>query len=505
MRTAAARVLVAGALLGATGGLIGTAAPVGALSTADPPAPVPCGDDPVGALLCELLRQALPLPPSPAGPPVRPGPFPRPAPSPVPAAAAPAPAAEPAAAPAPAPPASDPFLLQLLDLLSHRSAARPSLLHFRPPEVVPVASGEPPAVVGACPGREGRCLPAEVPMRAGAAGMVLLLGAAVLLTGDLAALRRRTAWRPLLALAGACTAGTAVALLPGGAATAAPATSLGGAVAAAAMQLRPTPANPPAQVTPVAPAVAAGPWERLVELERRIASRADPAALASEDDLYRRAVADPSTRALLVSGATGSHIPGAAAAVLGNLEAIGAAVAEEAVVADAQARLAGYGGLQPAQLQAIEDHQPLMVPLVAPVTQWFGPSGLWMEPAEVYHGVFYPHFHTGIDLAAPFDTPIHAAADGVVLSAGTSTDGAGRTVGYGTYVVIAHSSEVITLYGHLDRLAVAAGDQLHQGQVIGLEGSTGMSTGPHLHFELREGGVAVDPKPYLGTQLDTTG
>jgi murein DD-endopeptidase MepM/ murein hydrolase activator NlpD len=251
-----------------------------------------------------------------------------------------------------------------------------------------------------------------------------------------------------------------------------------------------------------APAPAPSPWDRLLELERRISAPGDEEpALAGEYDLYRAAALDPSTRATLVTAATGSGVPGAAAAVTDNLEVIAASLAEEAVVADAQARLAQYGGLQSAQLQAIQDHQPLMVPLLADVTQWFGVSDLWMEPPMRYRGVLYPHFHTGIDLAAPFDSPIHAAADGMVLSAGTTTNGSGRPVGYGTYVVIAHSTEVITLYGHLDRLAVAAGDQVHQGQIIGLEGSTGMSTGPHLHFELRAGGVPVDPWPFIRNQL----
>ena len=123
----------------------------------------------------------------------------------------------------------------------------------------------------------------------------------------------------------------------------------------------------------------------------------------------------------------------------------------------------------------------------AVLTQPFGPSGLGLEPA--YQG--YPHFHTGLDLAAPAGTPVGAAAAGLVALAGN--DG----VGYGRYVVVAHEGGLTTLYGHLSQVLVAAGDRVDQGQPVGLEGSTGNSTGPHLHFEVRVNGVLVDPMPYL--------
>ena len=121
------------------------------------------------------------------------------------------------------------------------------------------------------------------------------------------------------------------------------------------------------------------------------------------------------------------------------------------------------------------------------ITQPFGPTDLAIEPA--FDG--YPHFHTGIDLAGPFDTPIWAAADGVVAAVGSGT------TGYGNYVVIAHAGGISTLYGHLDRTLVPVGTHVTQGQPIGLEGSTGNSTGPHLHFEVRVNGQPVDPMPYL--------
>ena len=128
------------------------------------------------------------------------------------------------------------------------------------------------------------------------------------------------------------------------------------------------------------------------------------------------------------------------------------------------------------------------------ITQPFGPTSLLLEPP---YGP-YPHFHTGIDMAAPLGTSVTAAADGVVVAVGHSG------VGYGNYVVIAHGSGVETLYGHLLATTVSTGQVVVRGQQVGLEGSTGFSTGPHLHFELRVNGAVLDPMPYLpipGTNL----
>ena len=140
-------------------------------------------------------------------------------------------------------------------------------------------------------------------------------------------------------------------------------------------------------------------------------------------------------------------------------------------------------------------------PLSGVVSQGFGPTQYSMEPPVTYRGVFYPHFHTGLDIAAPLDTPVGAAAAGKVILATSSVDSNGRLVGYGNYVVIDHGDGFLTLYGHLDKLLVQQGQIVKQGQVIGLEGSTGWSTGPHLHFEIRKSGVYVDPAPYLAAQL----
>jgi murein DD-endopeptidase MepM/ murein hydrolase activator NlpD len=126
------------------------------------------------------------------------------------------------------------------------------------------------------------------------------------------------------------------------------------------------------------------------------------------------------------------------------------------------------------------------------ISQGFGPTDFTAEPP----GFGAAHFHAGIDVANNSGTPILAADDGVVVAAETSTLG-GQTIGYGRHVIIAHHNGLMSLYGHLDGYNVKPGDRVAQGQLIGVMGSTGMSTGPHVHFELRLNGTPVDPAPYL--------
>ena len=92
-----------------------------------------------------------------------------------------------------------------------------------------------------------------------------------------------------------------------------------------------------------------------------------------------------------------------------------------------------------------------------------------------------------MDFGAAWGTPIVASADGVVSRAGWAG-------GYGRQVRIAHASTIATSYSHLSRILVAAGGLVRQGQVIGYVGSSGLSTGPHLHYETHRGGNAVDPR-----------
>jgi murein DD-endopeptidase MepM/ murein hydrolase activator NlpD len=102
-------------------------------------------------------------------------------------------------------------------------------------------------------------------------------------------------------------------------------------------------------------------------------------------------------------------------------------------------------------------------------------------------------FHPGQDIAAPCGTPVLAPADGKVVEAGWKN-------GYGQTVVIDHGNGLTTRYGHLSRIEVTAGQELRRGDQLGQVGSTGRSTGPHLHYEVRVGEMPVSPQHYLPTR-----
>jgi murein DD-endopeptidase MepM/ murein hydrolase activator NlpD len=132
----------------------------------------------------------------------------------------------------------------------------------------------------------------------------------------------------------------------------------------------------------------------------------------------------------------------------------------------------------------------------------FDGIGSYQDPAKgiitTYWGgrTIFQAFHTGIDIAAPLYTPIHAAAAGRVIWAGYAAPRQ-RHYSYGLCVIIQHNAHFSTLYAHLDDqkygLRVRVGDIVQQGQVIGYEGLTGWTTGPHLHFEIRQDNVQVNP------------
>jgi murein DD-endopeptidase MepM/ murein hydrolase activator NlpD len=228
--------------------------------------------------------------------------------------------------------------------------------------------------------------------------------------------------------------------------------------------------NPPAAVQGVA-----------VQLEN---------ALQTEYAFFVNAAKSPDQQHALLS-ATQTAAPEIRDVVLYNVQAVKTQLAEEAAIENAQQTILAAAGPAPTTLSA---------PLAGPISQGFGPTDFALEPPFAFGGVTYPHFHTGLDIAGPLDAPVHAAADGVVVIAGASTDSQGHLVGYGNYVVIAHGGKMVTLYGHLDGLLVHPGQAVHAGDVIGSVGSTGYSTGPHLHFEVRVGGFLADPMKYLTGQ-----
>jgi murein DD-endopeptidase MepM/ murein hydrolase activator NlpD len=125
----------------------------------------------------------------------------------------------------------------------------------------------------------------------------------------------------------------------------------------------------------------------------------------------------------------------------------------------------------------------LIMPANGPVTSYFG---------NRYHPILhFTRFHAGLDIGASWGSPIVAAADGQVV-------GAGWAGGYGREVQIAHGGGIVSLYGHMSEIVAQPGSFVRAGQVIGYVGSSGLSTGPHLHFEVREGGTPVNP---LGVRL----
>lgn len=142
--------------------------------------------------------------------------------------------------------------------------------------------------------------------------------------------------------------------------------------------------------------------------------------------------------------------------------------------------------LQDSSFEAVTVSQQAVLPVDGPVTSGFG--------YRIHPVTGNRSFHTGIDLAAPEGTSIAAAYGGTVEETGTSS-------GRGNYILLSHGENLQTLYCHLSRIDVRQGDTVEAGDTIGLVGSTGMSTGPHLHFELRVEGIRCDPE-YVLHDLD---
>jgi murein DD-endopeptidase MepM/ murein hydrolase activator NlpD len=134
-------------------------------------------------------------------------------------------------------------------------------------------------------------------------------------------------------------------------------------------------------------------------------------------------------------------------------------------------------------------------PIDGVITQGFGCTSYPFEPYDPTCPS--KHFHSGLDIAADYGTPVHAADGGIVHNFTMACSWGGGLCGYGRYVVIVHAGGFTTLYGHLSSWAVGDGVQVDKDTVIGYEGSTGNSTGPHVHFEIDLAGMPVDPLAYL--------
>ena len=143
--------------------------------------------------------------------------------------------------------------------------------------------------------------------------------------------------------------------------------------------------------------------------------------------------------------------------------------------------------LPPAPARASRARSPAVAPPAAPGPQFARPSDGTLT--SVY-GRRWGRLHAGIDLAAGTGSPIRAAAAGTVSSAGTES-------GYGRTVRMMHPDGTMTVYAHMSQLLVSTDQRVEAGEQIGQEGSTGRSTGPHLHFEVRVDGAPVDPLAWL--------
>jgi murein DD-endopeptidase MepM/ murein hydrolase activator NlpD len=135
------------------------------------------------------------------------------------------------------------------------------------------------------------------------------------------------------------------------------------------------------------------------------------------------------------------------------------------------------------------EHPVIAIPAMQPVDHLSFTSNFGVR-SDPFRGT--AAMHAGVDIPGPLGTPVYATADGTV-------DRAERAGGYGNMVEVDHGKGIQTRYGHLSKILVAAGSHVHRGQLIALMGSTGRSTGSHLHYEVRIDGHAVNPVPFLQT------
>jgi murein DD-endopeptidase MepM/ murein hydrolase activator NlpD len=171
-------------------------------------------------------------------------------------------------------------------------------------------------------------------------------------------------------------------------------------------------------------------------------------------------------------------------------QAAAQAAAEQGVLAQIQ----GTKTQDQAELAAIQGPSDGLSALLQKRGSGGAPAGACQARPVADEGINQPYGgpggHPGIDLHASYGDPIHACRAGTIVSAGWMG-------GYGNATVIDHGGGMATLYGHQSQIVVSEGQHVNAGDVIGYVGSTGFSTGPHLHFEVRINGNTVDPAPYL--------
>ncbi|QDZ07956.1 M23 family metallopeptidase [Sphingomonas panacisoli] len=228
-----------------------------------------------------------------------------------------------------------------------------------------------------------------------------------------------------------------------------------------------------------AAAVAADVVEPLARVERSQVNLAIKARVATEKR-YIAAVAR--AKAIGIDPARFQPKP---VAMGGPLIAADSAEAAADLAADAQFRALFQTWKK---LDTLEDGL-ISIPSVQPVTDMKFTSNFGIR-SDPFRGT--AAFHPGVDIPCATGTAVYATADGVV-------DKAERSGGYGNMVEIDHGRGIQTRFGHLSKILVTAGQKVKRGQLIALSGSTGRSTGPHLHYEVRIDGRAVNPMPFLTT------
>ena len=253
----------------------------------------------------------------------------------------------------------------------------------------------------------------------------------------------------------------------------------------------PVPAPPPARIRPVAVSAAAAlalSFATVLGIAVfRDGSEPTPQREASETLSQDRAPATADEADLVAADrrfAQTARLAVAVAAIDRTLQQLDLAPAAEDRAAAIRPFSPAAVDTQARALAARLPGWPLSVPLRVPL-RLSSPFGWRVHPVT---GV--PTLHAGLDLVAPAGTPIYATADGRVLRAGPAG-------GYGNMVEIQHADGLVTRYGHMQSIAMEAGQEVTAATVIGQLGSTGVSTGPHLHYEIRRGEQPVDPMPFL--------
>lgn len=237
--------------------------------------------------------------------------------------------------------------------------------------------------------------------------------------------------------------------------------------------------QPTPTIDPKADALAAdvvAPLKKVEQQQVAVAARAQRVA----EQRFVRAVAH--VRSL---GLAPERLMPRQPAMGGPFEAADSAAAEADLRADTQFRSLFMTWKK---LDTLE-HGVIAIPSAQPVEHLAFTSNYGIR-SDPFRGT--AAMHAGVDIPGPVGTPVYATADGMV-------DRAERSGGYGNLVELDHGKGIQTRYGHLSKILVEAGTRVHRGQLIALMGSTGRSTGPHLHYEVRIDGHAVNPVPFLQT------